>query len=100
VRLDDQLATDQVQTLLHAGQAESHASTRRIDVEADAFITHGEVDGVPGSAKMHIEMPRPTVPDAVVQGFLKDPEETERDVSRHTLRNVLVAEINSDVFLP
>jgi hypothetical protein len=40
------------QTFLHAGQAESLASTRRIDVEADAFIANGEIDGVPGSAKM------------------------------------------------
>ena len=100
LRLDDQLATYQLQTFLHAGQAESQASTRRIDVEANAFITNGEVDDVPGSAKMHIEMRGPTVPYSVVQCFLKDPEETERNVRRHTPRNVLVAEINPDVFLP
>ena len=57
--LDDQLATYQLQTFLHAGQAESQASTRPIDVEANAFITNGEVDDVPGSAKMHIEMRSP-----------------------------------------
>ena len=100
LRLDEQLATDQLQTFLHAGQAESQASTRRIDVEANAFITNGEIDGVPGSAKMHIEMPDPAVSHRVVQGFLEDPEETERHVRRDTPRNVLVAEINLDVFLP
>ena len=100
MRLDDQLATYQLQTFLHAGQAESQASTRRIDVEANAFITNGEMDGVPGSAKMHIEMPGPAVSHPVVQGFLEDPEETERNVRRYTARNVLVAEINPDVFLP
>jgi len=99
VRLDDQLATYQLQTFLHAGQAESQASTRRIDVEANAIITNREVDGVSGSAKMHIEMPGPAVSHTVVQGLLEDPEETERNVRRHTPRNVLVAEIYSDVFL-
>ena len=84
LRLDEQLATYQLQTFLHAGQAESQASTRRIDVEANAFITNGEMDGVPGSAKMHIEMPGPAVSHRVVQGFLEDPEETERHVRRDT----------------
>ena len=100
LRLDEQLATYQFQTFLHAGQAESQASIRRIDVEANTFITNGEIDGVPGSAKMHIEMPDPAVSHRVVQGFLEDPEETERHVRRYTARNVLVAEINLDAFLP
>ena len=69
-------------------------------VEADTFVTNGEIDGVPGSAKMHIEMPDPAVSHRVVQGFLEDPEETERHVRRYTLRNVLEAEINLDMFLP
>jgi hypothetical protein len=34
LRLDDQLATYQLQTFLHAGQTESPASIRRIDVSA------------------------------------------------------------------
>src|SRR4029450_3162511 len=100
LRLDEQLATDQLQTFLHAGQAESQASTRRIDVEANAFITNGEMDGVPGSAKIDIEMPDPAVSHRVVQGFLEDPEETERHVGRYAPRNVLVAEINLDGVLP
>ena len=58
------------------------------------------MDGVPGSAKMHIEMRSPTVPYSVVQCFLKDPEETERNVRRHTPRNGLVAKINPDDVLP
>src|SRR5687767_4895884 len=33
LRLDEQLATDQLQTFLHAGQAESQTAVRRIDVE-------------------------------------------------------------------
>jgi hypothetical protein len=41
LRLDEQLATDQLQTFFHAGQTESRASTRGIDVEANAFITNG-----------------------------------------------------------
>lgn len=100
LRLDDQIATDQLQAFHHASQAESRATTRRIDVEANAFITNGEVDGVPSSAKMDIEMPGSTVPYSVVQGFLKDSEETERNVGRHTARDVLVAEINPNVLLP
>ena len=80
VGLDEQLTTYQLQTFLHAGQAKSHASTRRIDVEADAFIANGEMDGVAGSAKMHIELLDLAVSHRVVQGFLEDPEETERRV--------------------
>src|SRR4029077_19189865 len=90
----------QLQTFLHAGQAESQASTRRIDVEANAFITNGEMNGVSSSTKMHIEMPDPAVSHRVVQRFLEDPEETERHLRRYTLRHVLAAEINLDVFLP
>jgi hypothetical protein len=100
LRLDDQLAAYQLQAFLHAGQAESHASTRRIDIEANAIITNGEMNGVPGSAKMHSEMLRPAVSHPVVQGFLEDSEETERNVRRYTAWNVLVPEINPDVFLP
>ncbi len=100
LRLDEQLATYKLQTFLHAGQAESHASIRLIDVEANTFITNGEIDGVPGSAKMHIEMPDLAVSHRVVEGFLEDPEETERHVRRDTARNVLGAEINLGAFLP
>jgi hypothetical protein len=99
LRLDEQLATYQLQTFLHAGQAESPASIRSIDVEANPFITNGEIDGVPGSAKMHIEMPDPAVSHRVVQSFLEDPEQTERHVGRYPGRNVLVAEINLGAFL-
>ena len=99
VRLDEQLATDQLQTFLHAGQAESYAAIRLIDVEASTFITNGEIDGVPGSAKLHIETPDLAVSHRVVQGLLEDPEEAERDVSRDAARNVLAAEINLGAFL-
>ena len=80
--------------------AEAQASTCRLDVEADAIIANGEVDGVFGPAKTHIEMLGPAVPHPVVQGFLADAEEAERHVRSHTPWNVLVAEINPDVFLP
>jgi hypothetical protein len=43
LRLDEQLATYQLLTFPHAGQAEAQASIRRIDVEANAFIT--KLDG-------------------------------------------------------
>ena len=86
---------------LAAAQTESPAPTRRrSDVEANAFIANREVDGVPGSAKMHIETPDPAVSHPVLQGFLEDPEETERNLGRHAPGNVLVAEINPDVLLP
>src|SRR4051794_22817898 len=100
MRLDDQLAADQLQTFLHAGEAESRAPARRIDIEANAVVANGQVEGVPGSAKAHIEMMDPAVSHRVVQGFLKDAEETERYIRWHTGRNVLVAERNLDVFLP
>jgi hypothetical protein len=41
LRLDQQLATYQLQAFFHAGQTESRPSTRRIDIEAHAFITNG-----------------------------------------------------------
>jgi hypothetical protein len=100
LRLDEQLATDELETFPHAVQAQSQASTRRIDVKANAFITNGEMDGVAGSAKMDIELPDPAVPHRVMQRFLEYPEETERHVGRYAPRNVLMAEINLDVFLP
>ena len=66
----------------------------------NTVVTNGEIDGVPGSAQLHVDMPDLAVSHRVVQGFLEDPEETERNVRRYTRRNVLVAEINPDVFLP
>ena len=99
LRLDEQLTTDQLQTFLHAGQAESQASIRRIDVEANTFITNGEIDGVLGSAKIHIEMPNLAVSHRVVQCFLENSEETERHVRRYAARHVLVAEVDLDVSL-
>src|SRR5688572_29480440 len=89
LRLDEQLATYELQPFLHAGQAESQASIRRVHVEANSFITNGELDEVPGSAKMHAEMPDPAVSHRVVQGLLEDAEETERHVRRYTARNAL-----------
>src|SRR5688572_22757797 len=74
LRLDEQLAPDQLQAFLHAGQAETQASIRHIDVEADTFVTNGEVDGVPRSAKVHVETTDPAVSHSVVQGFLQDAE--------------------------
>ena len=69
-------------------------SIRRIDVEANTFITNGEIECIPRSEKMHIEMPDPAMSHRVVQGFLEDPEEAERHVRRYIARNVLGAEIN------
>jgi len=54
LRLDGQLATDQLQTFLHAGHAESQTSIRRLDVEANTFIANGEIECAPRSEKMHI----------------------------------------------
>ena len=100
LRLDEQLAIYQLETFLHAGQAKSHASTRRIDVEANAFIPNGEINGVPVSAKMHIEVTHAAVSNGVAEGFLEDPEQTERRVIRYTPRNLLGAKNDLDVFLP
>jgi hypothetical protein len=100
LRFDQQLATYQLETFPHAGHAKSEPLTRRIDVEANAFITNREMDGVLGAAKLDMEMPDPAVSDRVVQGFLEDPEQTERHVRRYAPRNVLVAEIDRDVVLP
>ena len=99
MRFDDQLAINQLETFSHAGQAESPALTRDLDVEPRAFITNNQVDGVPDSAKMHLETPRLTVSYSVVQGFLKDSEETEGQRRRYVTWNVLVAEVNLDVSL-
>ena len=100
VRLDDQLATHQLQAFLHAGEAEPHASIRFLDVEAHAVIANGEIDGVSGPAKMHVEMPDLAVSHRVVQGLLEDPEEAERHVRRNVARNVLGAEIDGGALLP
>src|SRR5687767_9319807 len=77
LRLDVQLAAYQLQAFLHAGQAESQASIRRVGIEASTCIMNGESDRVPGSAKLHIEMPGAAVPHCVLQRFLEDSEEAK-----------------------
>jgi hypothetical protein len=94
------LAAYQLQAFLHAGQAESHASTRRIDIEANAIITNGEMDGVPGSAKMHSEMLRPAVSHPVVQGLPGGLGRDRAKCQAYTARNVLVPGNQSRRFLP
>src|SRR5688572_116703 len=99
MRSDQQLATYQLQTLLHAGQTEAQTSSCCLDVEANTVITNGEINAVTSSAKTHIEMPDSAVSHRVVQCFLENPEETERHVRRYGAGNVLVAEINFGAFL-
>ena len=99
LRLDDQLATDQLQTFLHAGEAEPRASVRCLDVEADSLITNRELDGVAGSAKMDLEMPGAAVAHRIVHGLLEDPEQTKRQVRGDIFRDVLAAEIDPGAFL-
>src|SRR5687767_12257851 len=100
VRLDEQLAADELQTFFHAGQAEAEAFRRRVDVEADAFITNGEIEDVPGAAKMHTDMSGAAVSYGVVQGLLQDAEEAKRHVRRQAAGNILVAEIDLGACLP
>ena len=57
------------------------------------------MDGVCGSAKLHIEPTDPAVSHRIVQGFLENPEQTERRVVRHTPGYVLGAKIDLDVLL-
>ena len=99
LRLDDQLATNQLQTFFHAGEAEPHPSIRGLDVEADTPIADSEIDGVPVSTKMHIEMPGPAVSHRVVHGLLQDAEQAQRKVRRDISRDVLAAEIDLGAFL-
>src|SRR5215203_3271249 len=82
LRLDEQFATDQLQSLFHAGQAQAQTLVHITDVKAGTAIANGEIDRVASGAKMHIEGTDPTVSQCVVQRFLEHPEQTERHVSR------------------
>ena len=63
-----------------------------------SFITHGEIEDVVGSAKVHAEMPGAAVAHRVVQGLLQDAEQTERHIGRHTPRNAVVTEFDVHAF--
>ena len=70
LRLDDQLTTHQLETFLHAGQAESETSIRRLHVEAYSFITNGEIDGVAGAPESYVETADLAVSHRVVTTIL------------------------------
>src|SRR4029450_7529405 len=93
LRLDRQSPAYELQPFLHAGEPESPAGCRS-GVEADAFVPHGESERVASSLQLHRELAGSTVPYGVVQRFLHHPEETERDLGRYSLGNILVAEIH------
>src|SRR4029450_9413957 len=92
-RLDRQSPAHELQPFLHAGEPESAAGCRS-GVEADAFVPHGESERMASSFQPHHELADSTVPYGVVQRFLHHPEETERDLRRYSLGNILVAEIH------
>ena len=77
LRVNGEVAADDLQPLLHAGQAEPAPSHRLLRVEAGARILDCEVDGVDLSVQRDVGVTRPAMLDDILQGFLQDAVETQ-----------------------
>ena len=77
LRVNGKVAADDLQTLLHAGQAKPAPSHRLLRVEAGARILDCEIDGVDLSVQRDVGVTRPAMLDDILQGFLQDAVETQ-----------------------
>src|SRR5690242_12066643 len=74
-----QRASERIEPFDHADETEPFPP-RGPDLEADAVVRYRHRKSVVASAQMHRRLTRATVLDRVLQGFLRDPVETEGQI--------------------
>jgi hypothetical protein len=73
----------QVRAFFHADETKTvTARANRPDVESLPVVGDDELDMLPQPAESHVESSRVAMHNPVSQRFLRDPEETQREVGR------------------
>src|SRR5689334_16110590 len=80
---NEYLPVDQVHSFSHADKAEAVAIHCGINIKACAIIANYELNLARRSEKLHLNVLRATVLDRVLQRFLQNPEQGERNILRH-----------------
>src|SRR6516164_5465476 len=84
------MSVHQFHPLPHALKAEPLSPQRGTDVEAFANVRHTKVNFSRCSPQSHVEALDPAVLRRIVQCFLQNSKEVERDLRRQTTRHVMV----------
>jgi hypothetical protein len=82
LRFDGERSLYQLQPLFHADEAKP-STHLRLSVKTDAAVTHTELNLIRRSPQAHFEVLYPTVFHRIVEGFLQNSEEAQRNVRRH-----------------
>ena len=77
---DIQLATDQVNSLLHACQSETGPITVMFGVEAYTVIAHANLKTVVQALERNLRSASPGMATDILKSFLCDPKKAKRDL--------------------
>jgi len=99
LRFDGKRSVQDFQPLLHADEAKPSAFLSRFIVKARAGIRNREMNLTRRSPQLHFEVPYPTVFCRVVEGFLQNSEEAERNVRRQRAGQIVDFEVNLHLLL-
>ena len=94
LRVDGELPAQDLQALLHAGQAEPGPSHRLVGVKAGARVLDDQGDRVDLAVQGDVGVSRHAMFDGILQGFLQNAVEAERDFRGQRCRDVLAMNVN------
>ena len=82
LRLDGKLAAHQLQSLLHADEPEAATVDGVLRVKANSQVTHGQLNLSLCTAQFHLKVANAAMLHRILQRFLQDSEQTQRDFLR------------------
>src|SRR5277367_2841904 len=99
LRVDRKPSPDKLHSLLHAYETETFRFESAFTVKPSSRIVHGELNGIRGETQLDIEMPDAAVLHGVLQSFLRDSEEAERNILGKRTRDVIIIKNDFDILL-
>ena len=78
--IDIQLATDQVNSLLHACYSETRPIPAKFGIKADAIIANSDPKSIIQSLKRNFYLASVRVAADILKSLLNDPEKTKRNL--------------------
>ena len=88
-RFNREAPIDQPETLFHTGEAQASALERFFRFKADTGVMHYQLELVCATRKRHSEVSRATVLDSILESFLQNAKQTQRDFVGHLSWNTL-----------
>ncbi len=80
LRFDRQISSHESDPFFHADEAHPPARPGGLDVKSRSMILHQEMKLTLCFPELHLELPVPAVFRRIVEGFLQNPEEAQRNV--------------------